>query len=108
MKFLEIYNNHHRLLTDPTPPTAATVLPGLYPEFTFSTMCNASAKPEEKTEHKMDEKKKRKKRKKDKSDKSDTSDGSDSGPCWSDYERTPGTKEGEKGSCRPKGSKRKK
>jgi len=38
----------------------------------------------------------------------ETSDGSDSGVCWSDYERTPGTKEGEKGSCRPKGSKKKK
>ena len=47
-------------------------------------------------------KKKTKKRKK--SDDDGTSDGSDSSPCWSDYERVPGTKEGEKGSCRPKGS----
>lgn len=38
----------------------------------------------------------------------ETSDGTDSGVCWSDYERTPGTKEGEKGSCRPKGRKKKK
>ena len=38
----------------------------------------------------------------------ETSDNSDSGVCWSDYERVPGTKEGEKGSCRPKGSKKKK
>ena len=26
------------------------------------------------------------------------------GPCWDGYERVPGTKEGEKGSCRKKGS----
>lgn len=38
----------------------------------------------------------------------ETSDGSDDGVCWSDYERVPGTKEGEKGSCRPKGSKKSK
>ena len=38
----------------------------------------------------------------------ETSDNSDAGVCWSDYERVPGTKEGEKGSCRPKGSKKKK
>ena len=38
----------------------------------------------------------------------DTSDGSDSGECWSDYERVTGTKAGEKGSCHPKGSKKKK
>ena len=38
----------------------------------------------------------------------ETSDGSDGGVCWSDYERVPGTKEGEKGSCRPKGGKKKK
>lgn len=25
--------------------------------------------------------------------------------CWSGYERTPGTKAGEKGSCRKKGTK---
>lgn len=37
-----------------------------------------------------------------------SSDDSDSGPCYSDYERTPGTKAGEKGSCRPKRKKRKK
>ena len=37
-----------------------------------------------------------------------SSDDSDGGPCWSDYERVPGTKAGEKGSCRPKGSKKKK
>ena len=37
----------------------------------------------------------------------ETSDGSDGGVCWSDYERTPGTEEGEKGSCRPKGKKKK-
>ena len=38
----------------------------------------------------------------------ETSDGSDGGVCWSDYERTPGTEEGAKGSCRPKKSKKKK
>lgn len=37
----------------------------------------------------------------------DTSDGSDGGPCWSDYERVPGTEAGEKGSCRPKKKKAK-
>lgn len=36
----------------------------------------------------------------------DTSDGSDGGACWSDYERVPGTKPGEKGSCRPKKKKK--
>ena len=36
----------------------------------------------------------------------ETSDGTDSGVCWSDYERVPGTKEGEKGSCRPKKKKK--
>ena len=35
-----------------------------------------------------------------------SSDDSDGGPCWSDYERVPGTKAGEKGSCKPKGSKK--
>ena len=49
-----------------------------------------------------------KKKKHKKSEESATSDGSDSSPCWSDYERTPGTEEGTKGSCRPKGSKKKK
>ena len=38
----------------------------------------------------------------------ETSDNSDAGVCWSDYERVPGTEEGEKGSCRPKGGKKKK
>lgn len=38
----------------------------------------------------------------------DTSDSSDSGECWSDYERVPSKKAGEKGSCQPKGSKKKK
>jgi len=38
----------------------------------------------------------------------ETSDNSDAGVCWSDYERVPGTTEGEKGSCRPKGGKKKK
>lgn len=38
----------------------------------------------------------------------ETSDGSDSGVCWSDYERVPGTEAGSKGSCRPKGGKKKK
>ena len=36
-----------------------------------------------------------------------SSDDSDGGPCWSDYERVPGTKAGAKGSCRPKGGKKK-
>ena len=36
-----------------------------------------------------------------------SSDDSDGGPCWSDYERVPGTKAGEKGSCRPKGGSKK-
>tara|TARA_X000001036_G_scaffold421945_1_gene444332 strand:+ start:809 stop:1144 length:336 start_codon:yes stop_codon:yes gene_type:complete len=49
---------------------------------------------------------KKKKKKKALTD-GETSDGSDSGVCWSDYERTPGTKEGAKGSCRPRGSKKK-
>ena len=31
-----------------------------------------------------------------------SSDDSDGGPCWSDYERVPGKKAGEKGSCKPK------
>ena len=31
-----------------------------------------------------------------------SSDDSDGGPCWSDYERVPGTKAGEKGSRRLK------
>ena len=58
-------------------------------------------------------KKKKKKKKKEQRDhdsggNASTSDGSDSSPCWSDYERTPGTEEGTKGSCRPKGSKKKK
>jgi hypothetical protein len=62
--------------------------------------------------HKDDEGPKKKKKKtyqhseKKDGDKS-TSDGSDSSPCWSDYERTPGTAAGTKGSCRPKGSKKK-
>ena len=38
----------------------------------------------------------------------ETSDNSDAGVCWSDYERVPGTEEGAKGSCRPKGKKKKK
>ena len=38
----------------------------------------------------------------------ETSDNSDGGVCWSDYERVPGTEEGAKGSCRPKGGKKKK
>ena len=37
----------------------------------------------------------------------DTSDGSDGGPCYSDYERDPSKKAGEKGSCRPKSKKAK-
>jgi len=37
-----------------------------------------------------------------------TSDDTDTGVCWSDYERVPGTKPGEKGSCRPKRDKKKK
>ena len=32
----------------------------------------------------------------------ETSDDTDAGACWSDHERVPGTKPGEKGSCRPK------
>jgi hypothetical protein len=36
----------------------------------------------------------------------DTSDGSDGGPCWSDYERDPSKKAGEKGSCKPKKKKK--
>ena len=35
-----------------------------------------------------------------------SSDDSDSGPCWSDYERDPSKKAGEKGSCRPKKKKK--
>lgn len=51
--------------------------------------------------------KKKKKRKREDKGGSSTSDGSDGGPCWSDYERVPNTVEGTKGSCRPKGSKKK-
>ena len=53
-------------------------------------------------------KKKKKRMKKTDSggEKSATSDGSDGGVCWSDYERTPNSKEGEKGSCRPKKKKK--
>ena len=53
-------------------------------------------------------KKKKERRDHDSGGNASTSDGSDSSPCWSDYERTPGTEEGTKGSCRPKGSKKKK
>ena len=63
---------------------------------------------ETKNAPKKERKEKSEKKRKKNADGSDTSDGSDSGPCWSDYERTPGTKEGEKGSCRPKGSKKSK
>tara|TARA_X000001036_G_scaffold282111_1_gene262006 strand:+ start:2957 stop:3283 length:327 start_codon:yes stop_codon:yes gene_type:complete len=38
----------------------------------------------------------------------ETSDGTDAGVCYSDFERTPGTTEGAKGSCRPKGEKKNK
>ena len=66
------------------------------------------------TPHKGDDSPKKKKRKrksgeafseakKKKLENRTSSDDSDSGPCWSDYERTPNTKAGEKGSCRPKG-----
>ena len=69
------------------------------------------------TPHKDDnDSPKKKKRKKEKGEFSESkkkelsnrtsSDDSDAGPCWSDYERTPGTKAGEKGSCRPKGGKK--
>ena len=71
----------------------------------------ASAYAAEKKEAKSEDKepKKKRKRKADSGGESgaSTSDGSDGGPCWSDYERTPGTQEGAKGSCRPKGSKKK-
>ena len=74
-----------------------------------------AAKPETKSETKSNSKpeptikKKKKRMKKTESggEKTATSDGSDAGVCWSDYERVPGTKQGEKGSCRPKGSKKK-
>jgi hypothetical protein len=36
-----------------------------------------------------------------------SSDDTDAGACWSDHERVPGTKPGEKGSCRPKKKKEK-
>ena len=52
-------------------------------------------------------KKKRMKKTDSGGERSATSDGSDTGVCWSDFERVPGTKQGEKGSCRPKGSKKK-
>tara|TARA_B100001109_G_scaffold246940_1_gene236212 strand:+ start:264 stop:656 length:393 start_codon:yes stop_codon:yes gene_type:complete len=64
----------------------------------------ASATTHDKEHDKKHEPLKKKKQKKhNKGDGDGTSDGSDS-PCWSDYERVPGTKEGEKGSCRPEGS----
>lgn len=69
-----------------------------------TTRHNASMETRSKTKEKEKSEPKKKKRKK---EDGGTSDGSDS-PCWSDYERTPGTKEGEKGSCRPEGSKKKK
>ena len=56
---------------------------------------------------KTDEPEKKKKKKKTLTE-GETSDNTDAGVCYSDYERKPGTKEGEKGSCRPKGGKKKK
>ena len=68
-----------------------------------TTRHNFAAKTRSMTEKEKSEPKKKKRKK----DGGATSDGSDS-PCWSDYERTPGTKEGEKGSCQPEGTKKKK
>ena len=63
------------------------------------TRHNASA-----TKHDKEYNSPKKTKKRKKSENDSTSDGSDSGPCWSDYERVPGTEQGAKGSCRPKGS----
>ena len=67
-----------------------------------------AATSDTKSEDYTPDKKKKKRMKKTDSggEKTATSDGSDTGVCWSDYERVPGTKQGEKGSCRPKGSKK--
>lgn len=67
---------------------------------------SSDTKSDTKSEDAAPNKKKKKRMKKTESggEKSATSDGSDDGVCWSDYERVPGTKQGEKGSCRPKGS----
>jgi hypothetical protein len=62
----------------------------------------AAEKKQAKSEDAEPNKKKRKKKDTDSGGNASTSDGSDGGPCWSDYERTPGTKEGTKGSCKPK------
>ena len=51
---------------------------------------------------------KKKKKKKKALTEGETSDNTDAGVCYSDYERTPGTKEGAKGSCRPKRKKKEK
>jgi hypothetical protein len=72
---------------------------------TFSA--SAENKSDSKPEPTIKKKKKRMKKTESGNEKSATSDGSDGGPCWSDYERVPGTVAGTKGSCRPKGSKKK-
>lgn len=87
-------------------PTFALAQPLVLERHTFSSYGSASKGGD--GEKKTDTPKKSKKRKSDKKSGGDsTSDGSDDGPCWSDYERVPGTKEGEKGSCRPKKKKKK-
>lgn len=80
--------------------------------FTFSAAGNYETSPK-KSDADKPKKKKRKsgeaftEGEKKKLENRTSSDDSDGGPCWSDYERVPGTKAGEKGSCRPKGSKKK-
>ena len=74
----------------------------------LTTVYKASMAAEGSYDDKPKKKKKKARRDHDSGGNASTSDGSDSSPCWSDYERTPGTKEGAKGSCRPKGSKKKK
>lgn len=57
---------------------------------------------EAKTEEPKKKRQKRMKTTDSGNEKTATSDGSDTGVCWSDFERVPNTKAGEKGSCRPK------
>tara|TARA_Y100000389_G_scaffold31394_1_gene26591 strand:+ start:271 stop:660 length:390 start_codon:yes stop_codon:yes gene_type:complete len=84
--------------------------------FTFSAAGGYETSPKKSDPDNSEKKKKKKKRKsgeaftegeKKKLTNRESSDDSDGGPCWSDYERVPGTKAGERGSCKPKGSKKK-
>ena len=75
---------------------AGTRINVIHETFAVKKESNESEEPAKK------KKKKRTKKTESGNEKSATSDGSDSGICWSDYERTPNTVAGTKGSCRPK------